>query len=305
MTPVHRATTEIILRNRPRGLLGHVRMVLLQPVLFFRILSVPNPESRMWLWAAVLFVAVVGASAVRQAELRSLPAADAGGSGPILPPSGPGGPIEGGGGFGGGGLPPEGPPLNSGDGTSTSASADIADTLTTALIGASGMVAAWFGLMVMLSLVSLARGLAPSFGTNLQIAIWASAPLLVMAALQLLYYSAGGSLGQEGITGLLNTLPGYETLPPLVREVLYALFARVTLFWVWMLILIYLGARFALRGSRVVAAFVVIVWAVLLIFLPVASGQSKVPEAELPTPLFLPESTPSGFETPPAAPFGE
>lgn len=301
MIPARRATTEIILRNRPRGLLGHVRMVLLQPVLFFRILSVPNPESRMWLWAAILFVAVIGAGAVRQTELRNPPTADSG-SGPILPPVG--GPGEGGGDFGSGGLPPGGPPLNPVGETGTPASANIADTLTTAIIGASGMIVAWFGLMFILSLVSMARGLPPSFGINLQIAIWASAPLLVMAVLQLLYYSAGGSVGQEGIAGVLSALPNYDTLPPVVRDILYALFARLTIFWVWMLILIYLGARFALHGSRIVAAFVVVIWAVLLVFLPVASGQAKAPQAALPTPLSLPESTPSGLEAPAATPFG-
>ena len=53
--------------KRPGGLLAQLRMVLLQPRLFFRTQRVAN--SQHWLSAALIILALVGASAIRQQEL--------------------------------------------------------------------------------------------------------------------------------------------------------------------------------------------------------------------------------------------
>jgi hypothetical protein len=138
-----------------------------------------------------------------------------------------------------------------------------------ALISASTFIMGWIVQAVLLSLVSLLSGRAPRLGLNLQIAIWASLPLGLMAGLQLLYYSAGGPIGADGVSGLVGELPGYENLPALAQTVVTAAAAQVTIFWAWNLLLLYLGGRFALDGGWLAAALVVLVWALLLIFTPV------------------------------------
>ena len=51
-------------RNRPRGLWGQITTSLLRPALFFRTLA-PAGETRQWLWAAILVLALVGIASVR------------------------------------------------------------------------------------------------------------------------------------------------------------------------------------------------------------------------------------------------
>src|SRR5215470_5262136 len=63
--PVRRRDYQITQRTRPRGLWGQVWMALLQPGYFFRTLPLIE-DSRTWLWAAILILALMGLSAVRQ-----------------------------------------------------------------------------------------------------------------------------------------------------------------------------------------------------------------------------------------------
>ncbi len=281
-TPAHRSTTEIVLRSRPRGLLGHIRMVLLQPVLFFRVLSVPQPESRVWLWAAILILFLIGASGVRQAEMSSAapPSEDIVDSPP---------PFE-----GSGGAPPfEGAPPNVGGDAPAGNGTDAADTIITGMVAASGLFFGWFALSLLLSFVSLVRGLPPPFGINLQVAIWASLPFAIMAGVQLLYYSNGGKVGAQGLSGLVKDIQGFDTFTPFLRDVIYAALAQLTLFGLWMLVLIYLGARYALRGGRAAALFVTLTWAFFAVFAPIASGTLRAPPIPLPEVISLPTDTPT------------
>lgn len=283
LQPSRRSTSEIITQMRPRGLVASIRMALLQPILFFRTLSAPQPDSRQWLWMAILLLLVAGIVAIRQEEIRA---------GSTTPP------IDGGGGGIPGGIPGGDPTIPPPDGgASPATTTDPAQNLTTALIGGAGLVVGWGVIMVLLTIVSLARGLPPVLGLNLQIAIWASTPLLLMGVGQLLWYGNGGTIGAAGISGLLpEAIQGFNDWPPFARDFVYSLFSHLTFFWLWGLALIYLGARYALRGSRVAAVFVVAIWFLLSILVPIASGVSKAPLPPLPQPISLPE-TPG---TPPA-----
>ncbi|MCE7946112.1 MAG: hypothetical protein DYG88_01645 [Chloroflexi bacterium CFX4] len=267
-------------------------MVLLQPVLFFRVLSVPQPESRVWLWAAILILFLIGASGVRQAEMNSAAPPSEGIPGGAPPFEGiPGGapPFEG---MPGGAPPFEGAPPNMGGEAPAANSPDAADTIITGMVAASGLFFGWFALSFLLSFVSLVRGLPPPFGINLQVAIWASLPFAIMAGVQLLYYSNGGKLGAQGLSGLVKDIQGFDTFAPFLRDVIYSALAQLTLFGLWMLVLVYLGARYALRGGRAAAFFVTLTWAFFAIFAPIVSGTLRAPPLPLPELISLPTDTP-------------
>lgn len=301
--PIRRRDTAIIqsINARPRGLFAQARMVLLQPVLFFRLLPTTPPESRQWLWIGIIILVLVGVVTVRQAELTggggSPNGGDAGG-GITAPGSGPAPILPGGGIVPGGGSSPAGgggPAPDPGTSTpGTGATSDIATTWTTAIIGASGIVLGWLVLAIVLCFAPLIRARAPRPGLALQVAIWASLPLALMAGLQLLYYAAGGSMGSAGLVGLLPELPGYKDMPGLSQALLTSLASRFTLFWLWSLLLVYLGARFAMRGWRIAAWFVVIVWVFFSVVAPVATGAISIPQEELPPALTLPGEPETG-----------
>jgi hypothetical protein len=278
-------------------------MVLLQPGSFYRTLPAMH-ETRQWVWAAVIILALVGLSAVRQEALRTSSTTgntpsftppvtsgpEGGGASPFsVSPSVKGGGPVGGGPVGGGDIPPPG-------GETPETPVDITQTWTTALIEASNMLLGWLILAVLLCEVSLFRGVRPRLGYNLQIAIWASLPLGLMALLQLIYYQAGGPVREPGLLGLLAEWKPYATLPQFWRSVAVSVAIRATVFWLWSLVLIYFGARYALRGRAWASALVVVIWAVVLVFVPVLTGAVAAPKPELPTldttPLSGPEATP-------------
>lgn len=254
---------------RQRGLWGQIWMALLQPGQFFRTIPAID-QTRQWLWAALLILALVGLSAVRQA---SVPAVD---PNALLVPADAGFPspnMFGGGDFG---APPSGiPPGGTGGGTVT----NVSSTWTTALLAASSVALGWFIQTVLLCEVSLLRGFSPRPGKNFQIAIWASLPLGLMAALQLLYYAAGGSITSAGISGLIVELPGYTSQSPYVQAIILSFATQLTLFWLWSLALIYVGARRTLQGRWWSSLIVVIAWVVILVTVPVLTGAITAPES--------------------------
>jgi len=299
-------------------------MALLQPAHFFHTLPLLE-HTRTWLWAAVLILALTGISAVRQDAIlkggnTSTPAIDfnntpsggdgSGGNGPIISKGGfSAAPVSGGGEaapFDAGTTPPIQP---------SDPPADISTTWTIALLAATVVVLGWFILTIILSEVSLFNGRAPSLGHNFQIAIWTSIPFALMAVLQLIYFAAGGKAGGAGVSGLLADWEGYKTLPVFWQSLMLSFTSRLTLFWLWSLILIYIAARNALRGKRWSSALVVVVWAILLIVVPVVTGAVKAPDVQsemtlpelntIPTPDFTGTSnnnpTGAGLETTPEA----
>lgn len=274
-------------RGRPRSLWGQVWTSVLQPGYFYRTLP-PMADTRQWLWVAALILALTGLGAVRQEALRN----SGSGSGSSVPPidinTPPG--TDFGGGFGGGSIPIDpgfgGPPADFGGSPQTGAGAGgdagISRNLTIAVINSAGIILGWAILTVLLCEVSLFNGQLPSLGQNLQVAIWTSVPLALMAGLQLVFYAAGGTVGAPGISGLLKDWPAYETLPQFFRSVVLSLTTHLTLFWLWSLALLYVGARQALNGKRWAVLIVVLIWAVVVVIVPVLSGAIAAPEAAAP-----------------------
>jgi hypothetical protein len=269
-------------RTRPRGLWGQSWTVVLQPGYFFRTMPA-MADTRSWLWAAILVLALTGISAVRQEALLNAPdlgtiTPDFGGAPPGTDITGSGDIVSGGGGGGfeaGPGIPSDvgvPPTTPSGD------TPDVTSTWTTALLTASGIILGWLVLAVLLSEVSLFNGHAPALGQNLQIAIWASIPLALMAALQLVFYAAGGKVGGSGVSGLLTDWEAYQSMSPFMRSLILSFTSRLTLFWLWSLILIYVGARMTLQGKWYASVIVVVAWAVVLVVAPVVAGTIKAPE---------------------------
>lgn len=290
-------------RSRPRGLVGQISLVLLEPGAFFRALPFVE-NSRQWVWAALLILALVGISAVRQDALLNgdtgvtpidsgiFPGGDGGGGG-IGRPVGPGVVIPSDP-FGGG----EAPPVPA---EPTVSSTDVSATWTTALLAASSVILGWFILALLLCEVSLFNGVAPSLGRNVQIAIWTSVPFGLMAALQLLYYAAGGTVGEPGISGLLARWDGYAALPAFTKSLLLSLTSRLTLFWLWSLVLLYIAGRMALRGKAWAVLIVVVVWVIVVVVVPVLTGAVTVADDEaglpdfsgdMPGELFTPDNPP-------------
>jgi hypothetical protein len=273
--PVRNRDYAIIRQPRPRGVITQVVTVALQPTYFFRTL--PNvADTRQWFWVAGLILILIGLSAVRQESLKSNDTNPA----LFVPPPventapiNPGGNVTGG--FPGsipggpGSVPPPetaAPPV------------DITSTWTTALISGSHIILGWFVLTILLCEVSLFNGVSPSLSQNMQIAIWTTVPLGIMAGLQLVYFADGGALRESGLAGLLNYWEGYKQLPTFVQSLLISLTSRLTIFWLWTLVLIYIGARNALRGKRWAVALVVIGWVIILTVAPVLTGVIAAPE---------------------------
>jgi hypothetical protein len=307
---------QLVQRSRPRGLVAQIMAVLLQPGVFFRTLPSIG-ETRQWLWVAVIVLALAGYSAVRYQELSE---ADNGGG--ELPPMDFGALPEGdlgfeGGGFaevppdaGGGGFPGEVPP-DLGPTPGGSGGGDVSSTWTTALVSASGIVLGWFILTLLLIEVPLFNGKMPRLGQNFHIAVWATMPLALMAALQLAYYAAGGQPGEPGLAGLLSQWETYGQLPDFSKAVILSLAGKLTLFWLWSLALIYYGARYALRGRSWASLLVVILWVTVSVVTPVLTGAVKAPAEEMSeTPLDggmmeMPSGMEGEFFDPSMIPFGE
>jgi hypothetical protein len=278
---VEQGNNHLAVRIRPRSLTAQVSTLLLQPGVFYRTLPA-MAETRQWLWIGLIILLLVGLSAVRQQALLN----DAG-TGDVSTPidggispdpsfGGGGGPVIVDGGFPGGGPPVDGVPPT---GTPTT-SVDVTATWTTALVEASSIVLGWFILALLLSEVSLFNGKRPQLGQNLQISIWATLPIALMAGLQILYYAAGGKVGEPGLAGLVERFPGYEEMPTFGRSLLLSLTTRLTLFWVWSLVLIYFGARYALKGKRWAVMLVLVVWVTVVVVAPVVTGAIAAPTPE-------------------------
>lgn len=291
----------IIRQARPRSLWGQVWNVALQPNTFFLALPQAPTSSRQWFWVAVLILALNGFSAVRQDAIAS------GGDGASDPSVSQGGDFSGGGGFsmipGGaisaqpGGVPPDFGSIP--DGGSSGSGSDVSSTWVTALISGTTILLGWFVLALILCEVPLFNGVRPNYGQNLQIAIWTTVPIGIMAGLQVIYIAATGAVGAPGISGLLPLWKGYDELSPLLRSILLSLTSRLTVFWIWSLILIFIGARQALNGKVWAVLLVVVIWVSVVVMVPVVTGSITAPEVAvepLPDPIVLPEADLSIFE---------
>lgn len=265
---------------RPRGLVANISMALFQPRQFFRTL----PRGKQWLIAAALILVLVGMNAVQGAETAgAVPTDPMGGVPPVIDPvtgmpmdtSGPmGGPV---------GVPIDGP--MGGPSLPSSDSVGSANrVMMIAVLAAGGVVFGWLIQSVILAEVSLLRGRMPSFSRNLQIAVWASLPLGLLALVQILYRGAGGTGGQMGLVLLMEQLPTVSEWPVAAQAVLRTTLESLTLFFVWGIILLYMGARHALNGWRLAALLAVVMWVIVSAALPVVgnalSGKPLLPSPE-------------------------
>jgi hypothetical protein len=280
--PVRPRDYQLARQVRPRSLWGQLWTITLQPGYFFHTLPSPG-DSRQWVWVAILILSLVGLSAVRQEAIQN--AGTGSNSSPIDFNSPPGTDLGGGNPFSSNPNPitiPSGVVPGDSDGGSSSTSPDdISATLTTALIAASYILLGWFILAVLLSEIPLFNGQRPSFSQNLQIAIWTTVPMGVMAGIQVVYYAAGGGVGQPGLSGLLSAWKPYETFSAFPKSIVLSLAIRATLFWLWSLLLIYRGGRSALNGRRWSVMIVVAAWTLILVIVPVVTGSiSAEPAAD-------------------------
>lgn len=269
-----------------RSLPGQITAALFQPGSFFATL--PAGSSRQWLLAALLILALAGFTAVRHAELKAKAGANDAAASPVDFGAAPpvegdfGAPVEGGGAIPGGEFPSPGDfggsfPLEDAGG----ASASTTSTWTTALVGAGELMLAWAIQALLLCEVSLFNGRLPKLGRNVQIAVWASLPLALMAALQLVYYWAGGTMGEPGLLGLIVEWEGFAAQPPFAQALLLSLASRLTIFWLWSLLLLYIGGRMALNGRSWAVALVLVAWAAVSVVAPVATGAIAAPGLEI------------------------
>lgn len=250
-------------RTVQRGIIAQISMALFQPMAFFESLM-PMRQTRQWLWIGAIILGLIGVSAVQQAT--SSDTTPDTGIPPISDPFNPGIQPDFGGGF-------DFPPPPSTDGTPAPTESDqTISNWTIALVASSHWVLIWAIQATMFSVIPMFKGKPPQFGENLQIAIYATLPIGVMAGLQLIFMAAGGKLGAIGLTGLINELPFYETATPFLRAVLYSLASQTTLFMLWSLLMLYFGGRAVLGGYRPVVLLVIIAWAIVLVITPVVTG---------------------------------
>jgi hypothetical protein len=280
------------LDRAPRSLAGGMSAALFAPVSLFRSLALPMRRSRQWLWAAALMLLITGWATVRRAEwlAASASAPPAEQIAPEMMPMDMGAPqmemggsgqafVSGGAGIAFDTLPPDGIPADPSAAPGAAADTSVSDTLMTALVAASGVIGAWLAQSFMLMIVPMLRGYAPQWGRALQVAIWASLPLGMMALARMAYIALGGDVleGGVGVPLLLESWAGFATLPAFSQAALISLADHLTLFWLWSLLLLYLGARYALNGSAAASLLMVTLYALLAVIVPVLTGAVSAP----------------------------
>lgn len=263
-----------------RGLIAQISTALFQPITFFETLA-PMRQTRQWLWIGFIILALIGVSAVQQVSSQSTTTAPTDTS-TNTPPVGD--PFSGGGGNLGGGIDfGTPPPIDTGGNTPTDSTQTV-NNWTVALIEATRLIIMWGALSMMLIVVPMFKGKPPQVGENIQVVIYASLPLGVMAALQLIFMAAGGQIGAAGVSGLVDDMPMYQTADPFLRSLILSGASQITLFMLWSLMMIYFGGRFLLRGHRITVLLVIIAWVALLVITPVVTGAIQAESADTTAP---------------------
>jgi hypothetical protein len=160
------------------------------------------------------------------------------------------------------------------------------ETWTLVILTAALTLVAWLVLTLLLALVSLFGGRRPRFGANLQIAIWSTVPFALMSVLGALYVASGGQVLSAGLTRLVWDQEAVQTAPDAVRLLIVALFANITVFGIWHLIVAAIGARVALRGRLWAIVIVLLLWVAVTTVAPVVLDRVPVPVE--PTPEVVP-----------------
>jgi hypothetical protein len=263
-------------RRKSHGLSGHLTTLVFQPRLFFCTL----PATRHWLLVALAALLVVGLVAVRQAAGVGTPVTDG-----AVPLPGP----DFSGGFSAGPVPedpfavplPETPLPEGGGGAGPGAPSATTAHVTAAVTAAAWSVGAWALVAALLLPVRLLRGQPASFGMNLQIAVWASVPVVGLLLVQSAFHAAGGQGTAPGLSAVLPRWVGFAAQTPEVQLLLTSALSQTTLFSLASLTYLYFGARYALGGGRAISLLVVGVWAAVCVIVPVLTGDVIVPQVTL------------------------
>jgi hypothetical protein len=133
------------------------------------------------------------------------------------------------------------------------------------VIAAAGILLGWLLRAALLHLSSMALGGRQSFGAVYRASAWASFPLLLRSAVQLIYLLVGGRLiDGAGLSGLLAAAPaaagGVTQAVPSIPAILLS---RVDFYTIWYVILLGVAVAAAGKLSRGKAAVVVAVYVVL------------------------------------------
>ena len=139
------------------------------------------------------------------------------------------------------------------------------------VIAAAGILLGWLLRAALLHLSSMALGGRQSFGSVYRASAWASFPLLLRSAVQLLYALVGGGMiADEGLSGLLAAAPAADGVVQAGLSIPAILLSRVDLYTIWYVILLGVAVAAAGKLSRGKAVAVVVVYVVLALLTALA-----------------------------------
>ena len=129
---------------------------------------------------------------------------------------------------------------------------------------AAGILFGWLLRAAVLHVSSMALGGRQSFGAVYRTSAWASFPLLLGSAVQLIYLLVGGGMiAGAGLSGLLAAAPAADGVAPTAPSIPAILLSRVDFYTIWYVILLGVAVAAAGKLSRGKAAVVVAVYVVL------------------------------------------
>jgi hypothetical protein len=271
-------------RSSP-GIVGQVKTLFIHPRAFFKDM----PRTGHWLFVAALILCIAGFAASNQVSQGQSSAAASstqasgfnvgllqGNSSSSSASSGTSAvPAQAAGNASSAqtqATPAAGTSAASASTTQQTSSADVNATLMAALLTACGVLAMWGGQTMLLCWVTMLNGYSPNIGRSLQVSVWASLPLALMLVLRQVSFAMGGSGGSVGLSLLLTQWNSYARLPEFVQRALAVFMSNMTLFWLWNLVLLFLGARYALGGNRLSVMLVIVVWMITASIIPALAG---------------------------------
>jgi len=136
----------------------------------------------------------------------------------------------------------------------------------------AGILFGWLLRAAVLHVSSMALGGRQSFGAVYRASAWASFPLLLRSAVQLIYLLVGGGMSAgAGLSGLLAVAPvAAGGAAPAAPSILAILLSRVDLYTIWYVILLGVAVAAAGKLSRGKAAVVAAVYVALSLLIALA-----------------------------------
>jgi hypothetical protein len=132
------------------------------------------------------------------------------------------------------------------------------------VIAAAGILLGWLLRAALLHLSSMALGGRQSFGAVYRASAWASFPLLLGSAVQLIYLLVGGGMiAGRGLSGLLAAASAADGVAQTATSIPAIVLSRVDFYTIWYVILLGVAVAAAGKLSRGKAAVVVAVYVVL------------------------------------------